>query len=201
MADASVLSAGLTASLIDVAAAAEPRQAEAPSVFDVAALYSAHAPFLLRVADRLLGGGAHVEDVVQEAFVVLHRRQRDLDPTGDVRGWLYRVVANLARQHRRGSFRRFRLSSAVGLEPVPPAPGNPHDATARLERGRAIRAEILRLPFDQREVFVLFELDGLSTREVAAFLQIPEGTVSSRLHAARSAFRAGWKATEGGRGT
>ena len=159
---------------------------------DVGVLFATHAPFLLRVVERLTGPGPHVEDLVQEVFIVAHRRRHELREGPELRGWLYRVTTNGARQHRRSLWRRFRLARAVAVEPLP-GPTQPEQLAAQRERGAAVRAAVLSLPFDKREVFVLVEFEGLDTRTVAALLSIPEGTVSSRLFAARKLLRERWK--------
>lgn len=158
---------------------------------DVGALFTLHAPFLLRVVERLTGPGAHVEDLVQEVFIVAHRRRAALKDVPELRGWLYRVAANRAAQHRRSLWRRFRLARAVEIEPAREATG-PDDVAARRQHGARVRAAVLALPFLQREAFVLVELEGFDTRTTAALLDIPEGTVSSRLSTARKLFRQRW---------
>lgn len=165
---------------------------------DVGALFVEHAGFLVRVVERLTGSGAMAEDIVQDAFLVAHRRRRELRAGPEVRGWLYRVCVNGVRQHRRGSWRRFRLLGAIAQEPVPIAHRSPDDDAAMVERGRRIRACVVELPLDLREVLVLFDLEGESTRSVAALLGLPEGTVSSRLARARAQFRERWQAGDGG---
>jgi RNA polymerase sigma-70 factor (ECF subfamily) len=164
---------------------------------DIGKLFELHAPFLVRVIERLTGSPALAEDVVQEAFLVAHRRRRDLADVAEVRGWLYRVCTNQVRQHRRSIWRRLRLLGAVAAEPVPPA-SIPDEVAARLEHGRKIRRCVLELPFLQREVLVLAQLEGESTRSIAALLDIPEGTVGSRLSSARELFRGRWLAEEEG---
>lgn len=176
----------------DAAAAA----ADAP--VDIGTLFVLHAPFLLRVVERLTGPGAHVEDLVQDVFVVAHRRRSELRDGPELRGWLYRVTSNKARQHRRSLWRRFRLARAVEAQPEQMQPAALDEVAARRERGRAIREAVLALPFLQREVLVLFDLEGLDTRTVAALLDVPEGTVSSRLSAARRLFRDRWCRSEEG---
>lgn len=168
------------------------------AVDDVGPLFAAHAAFLVRVVERLTGSGPLAEDIVQEAFLVAHRRRRELRDVPEVRGWLYRVCANNLRQHRRSLWRRFRLLGAMATEPEPAQVRLPDDDAARFERGRRIRACIVELPFELREVLVLFDLEGESTRGVAELLGIPEGTVSSRLARARAQFRERWCALEDG---
>lgn len=166
---------------------------------DVGTLFVLHAPFLLRVVERLTGPGPHVEDLVQDVFVVAHRRRAELRDGPELRGWLYRVTSNKAQQHRRSLWRRFRLFRAVDAQPEPPQPTPLDEIAARRQRGQAIREAVLALPFLQREVLVLFELEGLDTRTVAGLLDVPEGTVSSRLSAARRLFRERWSRIEGER--
>ncbi|MDP2343938.1 MAG: sigma-70 family RNA polymerase sigma factor [Deltaproteobacteria bacterium] len=166
------------------------------AVVDVGTLFVLHGPFLMRVVERLTGPGPHVEDLVQDVFIVAHRRRRELRDGSELRGWLYRVTANKAMQHRRSLWRRFRLSRAVEVEPPGARPAIPDEIVAQREHGQRIRQAVLELPFLQREAFVLFELEGLDTKAVAALLDVPEGTVSSRLSAARRLFRERWTRSE-----
>ena len=164
-------------------------------VVDVGHLFVVHAPFLARVVERLTGSPSIAEDVVQEAFIVAHRRRRELRDVPELRGWLYRVCANLVRQQKRSLWRRFRLLGAIAVEP-PRAPEIADATVERREEAMRIRCAILEMPFEKRECFVLYELEGQSTKQVAALLGIPEGTVSSRLSSARDAFRAVWSAND-----
>jgi RNA polymerase sigma-70 factor (ECF subfamily) len=165
-------------------------ETSAEPAVDVGALFVAHAPFLVRVVERLTGSATQAEDIVQEAFIVAHRRRHEL--RSEARGWLYRVCANHARQHRRSLWRRFRLLGAVAAEPArePPVPD---DVAARRERGATIRARVLELPFLYREALVLYELEGESTRSIAQLLGVSEGTVSTRVSRAREMFRERWR--------
>ena len=179
---------------------ASASDAKAEAVVDVGTLFVLHAPFLLRVVERLTGPGPHVEDLVQDVFIVAHRRRKELRDGPELRGWLYRVTSNKAMQHRRTLWRRFRLAKAVEVEPMGAGPAVPDEIAARRERGAQIRKAVLDLPFLHREAFVLFELEGLDTKAVAALLEVPEGTVSSRLSAARKLFRERWTRSEGAEG-
>jgi RNA polymerase sigma-70 factor, ECF subfamily len=179
-------------------AEAAPTASAATTSPDIGALFVADAPFLLRVVERLTGSGDHVEDLVQEVFIVAHRRRHELRDGPDLRGWLYRVASHKAMQHRRSLFRRFRLSRAVSAEPIHHSIAVPDDVAAARQRGLQIRKAVLELPFLQREVFVLSELEELDTRTIATLLAIPEGTVASRLHTARRLFRERWSADGGG---
>lgn len=159
---------------------------------DVGALFDAHAPFLLRVVERLTGAGPHVEDLVQEVFIVLHRRHAELDPGGDVRGWLYRVATHLIHRHKRTIARRLRLADELGQQHGESA-DSPELTAGRIQTAQRVRDCVHELPMKQREVFVLFELEQLDGPAIASLLGIPEGTVWTRLHAGRKRFRKLWE--------
>src|SRR5215472_10975396 len=76
---------------------------------DVTELYKAHGAFLGRVIQRLLGDGAHVDDLLQETFIVAHKKRDVFDGRADVKTWLYGIAVNLCMRHRRGMFRFLRL--------------------------------------------------------------------------------------------
>lgn len=188
-----------------------PQRARAPApradteeAVDVGALFDAHAAFLVRVAERLTGSASLAEDVVQEAFIVACRRREILREGSDLRAWLYRVVRNVVRQHRRTKARRLAFLDRFGAEPRWPEAGghDPEQIIADREHGRLIRAAITDLPLKQREVFVLYELEELSGREIAELLSVGENTVWSRLRLARKRFESACRrrmAREGGR--
>jgi RNA polymerase sigma-70 factor, ECF subfamily len=160
----------------------------ADAALDIDALYAEHAAFLSRVLIRLVGDGAHVDDLVQETFLVAHRKRAAFDGRAQPRTWLYGIAANLARRHRRGSGRLFRALGLLADEPLPPAPSPDHD----VERARAshlVRTTLDRLPFKQREVFVLYELEEVDGARIAELLDIPINTVWTRLHHARKRFQ------------
>jgi len=155
---------------------------------DVAALFEAHAPFLLRTVERLTGPGAHVEDIVQEAFLTVHVKRDSLAADTQWRGWLYGVTLNIIQHHRRSFARRQRLEEAVLREPGSDSM-KPDDVAQRLRDRERVRQAVLGLPLPQREVFVLFELESVSGQDIATLLEIPENTVWSRLRLARAAFK------------
>src|SRR5688500_588190 len=97
----------------------QAKPASEAGAVDVGQLFVAHAPFLLRVVERLTGSGAHVEDIVQDVFIVAHRRRHELRAGDEVRGWLYRVASRSAQRHRRTMWRLFRLVDALTLSPTP----------------------------------------------------------------------------------
>lgn len=121
--------------------------------------------------------------------MVAHRRHHELRAGPDVRGWLYRVASHKAMQHRRTLWRRFRLLGAISTETMGHESATADDVVDRRERALRIRRVVLKLPFLQREVFVLSEFEELDMKTIAMLLDVPEGTVASRLHTARRLFR------------
>ncbi len=168
---------------------------------DIGRLFDEHAPFLLRVAQRLSGRGAHVEDAVQEVFLIAHRRREALAEHTDHRAWLYRTTVNVVQHHRRSIARRIRLAGALAVEELGvESPDRPDEALGRSEQAELIRQCTMKLPIKQREVFVLYELESMEGTAIAELLEIPENTVWSRLHHARKGFRVAWERKAGPRG-
>jgi RNA polymerase sigma-70 factor (sigma-E family) len=142
---------------------------------DVHALYTAHWRYLVRLAALLVDDVASAEDVVQDAFVALHRRSGSLRDPEAALAYLRASVVNLARSVlRRRQVARKHLKVA---EPEATAPAD-HDVLVRDEH-RAALAAVRALPRHQREVLVLRYWSGLSEREIAQTLGISAGSVKS----------------------
>lgn len=141
----------------------------------VADLFRLHRPELLRLAVLLLGDRALAEDVVQDAFVALHRRWPALADPAAAAGYLRVSVVNGARSaHRHRAVVRRHLR--VGEPEALPAA----DATVLLaEEHRMVLAAVRRLPRRQREVLVLRYWAGLSEAEIADTLAVSRGTVKT----------------------
>jgi RNA polymerase sigma-70 factor, ECF subfamily len=157
---------------------------------DLGAIFDREAPDLLRMVERMIGPGPQVEDVVQETFLIAHEKRSALTSVSP-RPWLFRTALNVMRHHRRSLARRSRLAAALDVEPASPSP-LPDDAIERKERSLSVHRCVQRLPHKLREVFVLFELEAMSGREIASLLRIREATVHSRLHQARRRFKEAW---------
>ncbi len=138
---------------------------------------------------RRLGLPPHVaDDAVQRVFLVARDRLADV-AFGSERAFLFKTAAHVASSEKRSwGRRREDLSGEAGDEQLDPAPS----AEEQLDRQRALSLVdelIQELALDLRAVFVLFELEGLSTAEIASTLELPVGTVSSRLRRAREDFQ------------
>jgi RNA polymerase sigma-70 factor (ECF subfamily) len=136
------------------------------------------------VLSQMLGRGPHVEDLAQETFLraYLAFPRFDLDRARPSR-WVLTIATRLALNEAR----RGRRASEDPAEPTHDA--NPEAESLRNELGRAIERAIAQLPDDQRAVFVLAELHDLTLAEIASTLDVPVGTVKSRLLRAREELR------------
>jgi RNA polymerase sigma-70 factor (ECF subfamily) len=154
---------------------------------DVAAAYRAHAGHVWAMLSRMGVARADLPDVLQEVFVVLHRKRKGCDRPEALRGLLYAICRRLARAHRRRAwFRRERPVDRLPDVAAGTATPEEHVAAARA------RADLERLldalSVDQRAVFVMFEVEGIDCEAIAREVGVPVGTVYSRLHAARARF-------------
>jgi RNA polymerase sigma-70 factor (ECF subfamily) len=172
---------------LDDAAVIEASRAE-PDRF--ASLFDRHAPYIHRYLARRVGTQA-ADDLVAETFLVAFRKRTGYDPGfPDARPWLYGIATDLIAQHRREEARQLRLRHATGPDPVQ----HDHAERAALDvTAQAVRAPLAealaRLARPDRDVLLLVAWEQLSYDEVARALDIPVGTVRSRLHRARSKIR------------
>lgn len=142
---------------------------------------------------RWLGDVALGEDVTQNVFTRIFERRREYRPTGRFSTWLWRVALNLCRDEHRRRSARPGWPATVEADPpenrgeaellarVPSAEPSPDAQAARHEEGELVRAAVLRLPESLRTVIVLRHYQDLKLREIAEVLEIPEGTVNSRM--------------------
>lgn len=146
--------------------------------------YPITAAFLrkLGVADREL------EDTCQEVFLETYRHLSSFRGQAELKTWLYRLCITQARRARRKARVFEALQRAVAWLPGDAMVSSPsfNEAQARFR----IQAVLDRLPENERMAFVLYEMEGLPGKEIAAILKCPESTVWRRLHYARKTFRA-----------
>jgi RNA polymerase sigma-70 factor (ECF subfamily) len=148
-----------------------------------------------RVALGVLRHREDAEDVAQEAFLRAHRSFASLRDRERFRAWLVRVAFRLALDRRRSALRRQRHEERAGLEGTGPG-GSVEEEMARSEVREKVGEAVDALPEKLRIVTVLAAIEGHEVREVARLLELPEGTVKSRLHLARKALAGslGWLA-------
>lgn len=142
-------------------------------------------PALMRTARALTRSQDRAEDLVQDLVERAMRKQALWEPTGSLQGWLTRMMVNLYRSQLR-SPGHARL--AVPLDEMAAPLRARDELTPRLDLADTARA-MDKLPDEQREVLLVVVLGGLSYAEAARALEIPIGTLMSRLGRARSALR------------
>ena len=145
-----------------------------------------------RLCIRMTGDAGRGEDLKQETFLRVFEKRKDYHPTGRFSTWPWRIALNLChdelrRQQRRGELFRGPESLESGGEPDFPAetPG-PDLEAAQLEEGELVRRALLQLPEIYRTVLVLRHYENLKLARIAEILEVPEGTVNSRMAEALS---------------
>lgn len=157
---------------------------------DLARVYREHVPYVWRSLKHLGVQDADIEDVAQDVFMVVARKLDGFEERSSLKTWIYGICLRTAADYRGRAFRRREVLTAE----LPPAAER--SAPAQQERelsGKRERSRLVELlaglPDEQREVFVLYEVEELTMREVAGILTCPLQTAYSRLHAARKNLR------------
>ena len=148
------------------------------------ALVTSHQNLALGYAFSLLGEFHRAQDVVQEAFVIVHAQLDRLEKPEAFPGWLRGIVHNRCMRVFRGS-KGVKLVDVAEVRGQLGAPDTVHRDLQRLQERRHVVKAIKALPEHQRAVITLYYLEERSQKAVAAFLEIPLSTVNNHLHAAR----------------
>ncbi len=145
---------------------------------------------------RYLGDGSLAEDVFQNTFLQVYLKNGQYEAGRRVRPWLYTIATHQAVDAMRRTGRRQAVSLELARETTPDGEADslaaslegrdpcPFEAAAGQEQAERVRAAVARLPDFLRQVLLLAYYQGLKYREVAEVMDIPVGTVKSRLHAA-----------------
>lgn len=166
-----------------------PESAEPQSFSEV---YDQYFEFVWRVARRLGVAPDAIDDVVQETFLVVHRRLSE-GRSSSLRTWVYGITAHMVRNHRRSLRRKSpHVIGAPGPDPdaVESRVDGPEVSAQKAEAARTLHKILESLDEEKREVFVLMELEQLTANEVAEALDVKVNTVYSRLRLARESFEA-----------
>lgn len=146
-------------------------------------VFEEHGGFVSRSLRRLGVPDADLDDLVQEVFLVVYQRLNDYEEKGRARAWLYSICTRVTRaQQRKVGRRRERVALEYAEEPTAPT------QLAKLEDRQALAlgySFLSKLPPEQREVFLLYEVEDLPMAEIALALACPLQTAYSRLHKAR----------------
>ena len=151
-------------------------------------IYDEHFRFVWRSLRRFNVPEADLQDATQEVFVVVHRRLPQFEGRAKITTWLFRICLRVAKDRRRRAHVRRELPGADPAERGATVPDAAH-ALERRDDLELFDAAMSALDLDQAAIFTLFELEEMSGPQIADTLQIPLGTVYSRLRLARDAFR------------
>lgn len=157
----------------------------------VAEAYDLHHEAVRRFARRLVGDDATAEDLVHETFVRLPALAARFRGDSSLRSFLIAVAVNHARHHVRAAARLRRTTERAGTEwqhLATPVEG-PDRALERERLARILTRALDELSLDHRVAFVLSEVEGRTSREIATIVDVPEGTVRTRLMHAKKKLR------------
>lgn len=154
-----------------------------PAPPSVAQVYESHGAYVFRCLRGLGVRPAHVEDAVQDVFVVVNDKLAGFDGKAKLSTWLYAIVLRIARKYRA---RQATEGHAAAREPLDALDAET-TLMSRQELALALSA-LNTLADEKREVFVLAEVEQMSAPEIAAITFTPLNTVYSRLRAARFEF-------------
>src|SRR2546427_599046 len=153
-----------------------------PRAFEELVIAYQHRVF--GVALRMLRSRGEAEEIAQEVFLRVHRAVGDFRGEAKLSTWLYAITSRLCLNRLASGERRMAREGEESLERL----RADTDPAAHAERGEleaALQRAITELPEERRGVVVLRDFQGLSYEEIAAALDLPLGTVRSRLHRAR----------------
>jgi RNA polymerase sigma-70 factor (ECF subfamily) len=159
---------------------------------------------------RFLGDRAAAEDVFQEAFLQVHQSADQFDPSRRFRPWLFTIAANKARDLIRSQARRPTNPLQASISPgddesgefidlMESASATPGEPLEREELQQLVHKTVMGMPEHLREILLLSYFHQFPYKQIGDILDIPLGTVKSRLHAAVAHFADRWRASNHGR--
>lgn len=161
-------------------------------------------PEVLRFLVRFTGDRALAEDVFQDTFLQVHLSAEGFDTSRRLKPWLFTIAANKARDALRSRSRRRAapLDAQIGgdedansfVDLLEAEVELPAEQLANTELRQAVQKAVMQMPENLRDVILLSYFHQFSYKEIAEILQVPLGTVKSRLHAAVGQFAQRWKA-------
>lgn len=165
------------------------QQLKAGDLASLGDLYDRHRHLVYRTALGITSDPEAASDLLQDVFLRLFRFAERVDPERPIQPWLYRMTANLSYTWIKRRSRLMRALREVAARFSLDAKPTPQRMAEADEEWRWLQQAIDALPFQQRVVVILYYVNDLSLREIAESLEIPVGTVKSRLHYGRNALK------------
>jgi RNA polymerase sigma-70 factor (ECF subfamily) len=161
-------------------------------------LVERHYKRIYSLAFQMLGNAEDAADATQETFVKAFEQLRHFRGDASFSTWLHRIAINtckdMMRRNRPVQFSQLTPEDEhAEFDPATLSEPNPDEILAEREQAELVWLALGKLPDEARQILVLCDMQGFSYAEVAAILNLPEGTVKSRLHRARNAFKEAWK--------
>lgn len=156
-------------------------------------VFTEHVSFVWRALRAMGVAEADREDIAQEVFLVVRRQLPTYEERGTIRAWLVAIARRVVADHRDRAHVRHEL-------PRDAPPDRGQDPRARLEARSAlerVEAVLDELAPEPRQIFLLYEVEGLSMPEIADALGVPLQTCYSRLHVARDHVKSAFSGAEG----
>jgi RNA polymerase sigma-70 factor (ECF subfamily) len=152
---------------------------------DVREIYSAHGRFVWLSLQRLGIHPSDLDDIAQDVFMVVHRRLDTFDRRSRITTWLFGICMRVAANYRRRRRWTREVLSGGSEDDRPATLVAADDILMRREERELAERALGRLDIAKRATFVMFEIESLSCLEIAELMNVPVGTVYSRLHGAR----------------
>lgn len=152
-------------------------------------LFDRYRPLVFRTALAITGDHEAASDLLQDVFLRLYRFADRIDPQRPIEPWLYRMTANLSYTWVKRSRRWFRPLEDLAEWLTGSVKNQPYEVVERRDDWEHVQEAVSILPLPQRIVIVLYYLNDLSLQEIAEVLDVPIGTVKSRLHYGRQTLK------------
>jgi len=167
------------------AATALPVAVAPATALDVRTIYREQGRFVWLSLQRLGIHPSDLDDIAQDVFMVVHRRLDTFDRRARISTWLFGICMRVAANYRRRRRWTREVLSGGCEDERPSALAAADDILVRREQRELAERALNRLEVAKRATFVMFELESLSCNEIAELMNVPVGTVYSRLHSAR----------------
>jgi RNA polymerase sigma-70 factor (ECF subfamily) len=158
-------------------------------MIDLQTLYETEFDFVWRSLRRLGVPESEISDALQEVFLIAHRKLGEFEERARFSTWLFQIAFGVASTRRRRAHRRYEVIDGSLLDEQCAESRSPEDDFTMREALTLLDRALSGMNLEQRAVFVLFEIEELTSEEIAKTLRIPVGTVYSRLRLARAAFQ------------
>lgn len=152
-------------------------------------LYDRHRNLVYRTALAITGDTEVAADLLHDTFLRLYRFGHRIDPSRPIEPWLYRMTTNMAYTWVKRRGRWLQALREMAEKVARESQTSPAQQVERNEAWSEVRKALMRISPEKRVVVVLYYLNDLSINEIAEILELPTGTVKSRLHYGRQALR------------